>query len=614
MRAETAASIRPIVRSYLIVVTCYYAFDAVFYRVPGDPGFIQVAAVAIMAACLGLFVYTRNTQDMRRLEIAGHVANLMLYGEAMLDISLQYEETKLIYFALLLPVFAVSGAGLTVILPGAIACVVTLCLVAAQHVPSQVDDYVWIALTALVTALGMSGVMRMTIMRAVRARVTADRHRDEASALANFDVLTGLPNRRNFFDVLGSAIDAGLSFDLALVDLDGFKPINDIYGHAAGDAVLIEVGRRLKAVCGEEAFVARLGGDEFALILRNMLDTDLAKHGEEICDRLRLPFNLGMASASLSGSVGFVRCGSVETRGLNGSQLLERADYALYHAKEHQRGTVVLFDCRHEHEMHDFNRVDQALRAGNLRQELCVVFQPQIDLLRRRTVGFEALARWNNPQLGRVNPDVFIRAAERSGLITDLTPFLLEKALAPAVDWPHDLRIAFNLSVRDLHSPKSIARIRDIVTASGVDPHRIEFEITETAMMTDFDQALEGLNALKALGVRIALDDFGSGYSSFSSLHRLPVDVLKIDRSFVTQLAHTPQARQVVKTMLDLCANLGLDHVVEGVETAEELHILREVRARYVQGYMFARPMAPEEVAGFLAAENAADIELRAAG
>lgn len=608
MQVEMAETMRPVVRGYLWALCFYYLLNGLTYRVPGDYGLVP--ALALISVVVGGFLlrYTYRTQSMKRLEIAGHAANFLLFVNTAIDIALVYDPLKLIYFALLLPIFAISGASPRVALPGVIVSVTTFTTIAASRHPSDMEQYAWIAITALSTAMCMSILLRATILRAVRARVMADRHRDEASALAHNDALTGLPNRRSFFGVLDETLRAGTPFDLGLIDLDGFKPVNDVYGHAAGDAVLVEVGRRVCEVC-EGGVVARLGGDEFALILpggRN--DAALFALGGRICDSLNKPFHLGAATTALSGSVGFVRHNGDST--LNGSQLIERADYALYRAKA-TRDCTIIFDSEHESEMRDFGRVDAALRSGNLDSEMHIVFQPQYDLQERRTVSFEALARWNSPHLGHVTPDIFIRAAERSGLIGDLTYILLKKTLDAVREWPEDLLVAFNLSVRDLHSPQDIERICEIVETSGVAPERIEFEITETAMLTDFDQALEGLTALKTMGARIALDDFGSGYSSFSYLHRLPVDTLKIDRSFVTQIVQNAQTRKIIKTMIDLCSNLDMDHVLEGVETEAELDLLREVNVRYVQGYLFGRPMAPEKVAAYLDAERASIEPLR---
>ena len=602
IRREIAVSLRPIVRSYLLVVAVYYAIQTLLYRVPGDPGWDPSASFTIALISGGLFVWTRGVSRMGPLEIAGHIVNLLVIGVSLLDVVLRYETVKLIYFALLLPVFAVSGARPRVVLPGAAVGVMALLGFAWSREHALFEQYVWIAFTALVTALAMSAVMRTAMLRAVRARVTADRHRDEASTLANFDALTGLPNRRHFFDSLASVLREEQAFDVGLIDLDGFKPVNDVYGHAAGDAVLVEAGRRLRDVCGDGAIVARLGGDEFALILTGLSDGDVRARGQAICEALRRPFPLGEVHANLSGSVGFVHAEAGAR--FTGAQLLERADYALYHAKDHLRGAVVVFTRDHESEMADFSRLDYALRSGHLPDELHMAFQPLYDAVEKRTIGFEALARWRSPTLGDVPPDVFIPAAERSGLIDDITPLLLNKALVAAAQWPAAIRVSFNLSVRDLHSAGNIERICAVVREAGVDPSRIEFEIKEAALLTDFDQALLGIENLKGLGVRIALDHFGSGYSSFGSLHRLPVDVIKIDRDFIVQLGRHKAALKIIKTIIDLGRNLGLDCVVEGIETQADMARLLQVRARYMQGYLICRPMPPEAIAGFLAAES----------
>ena len=598
---ETARSMRPTVRSYLAVMIGYVLVNAVFYRVPGDPGWVPAQAYATVGAGLLLFIYTRQARTMLPLEVAGHAANLLLYANWLLDLAMQYQALKLVYIVLLLPIFAFSGVRARVMAPATLASLGTFCLFPWRHEPAQFGNYLWLALAAVVTAVGITTATRLTVLRAVRARIAADRHRDEARLLANFDTLTALPNRRNFFNALETALAGEPALDLGLIDLDGFKPVNDVYGHAAGDAVLAEVGRRLTIACGEDALVARLGGDEFALIARNMpSEAELLALGERICVALKQPFAYGAVVIGLSGSVGFARFEAGRVTPLTGTQLLERADYALYRAKDNRRGGAVIFDERHEREMLDVNRVDQALRRGNLDEELYMAFQPQVDLQSGRTVGFEALARWTSPVLGPVNPEVFIRAAEQSGMISDLTPALLRKALSAAASWPDDLRVAFNLSAYDLHSPRAVEMIQQVVRDSGVAPRRIEFEITETAMLADLDQALDSLARLRAMGSRIALDDFGSGYSSFGQIHRLPLDCLKIDRAFVQELIKNGQTRKIVKTMIDLCANLGLDHVIEGVETEEQLWQLREANARFVQGYLFSPPLAADDVLPYL--------------
>jgi len=222
----------------------------------------------------------------------------------------------------------------------------------------------------------------------------------------------------------------------------------------------------------------------------------------------------------------------------------------------------------------------------------------------RRTVGFEALARWTSPDLGSVRPDYFIRLAEAAGLINRITIVLLEKTLKEARLWPHDLYVSFNLSGHDLMNNDAIDAIIAVVDNSGIDSRRVEFEITETALMSDFAQARASIDRLAALGCRIALDDFGSGYSSFSYMHNLPVNKIKIDRAFVVEMLKGDVARKIVGTILDLAANLGMECVVEGVETEAEVAVLRKMNGRYIQGYLFGRPMPASEISGFCLRET----------
>ncbi|UDF04525.1 bifunctional diguanylate cyclase/phosphodiesterase [Asticcacaulis sp. AND118] len=610
LKRQKVMALRPIVRGLCGVVGSYYIliFVAHFFYETGIalPVLTTLSAVTALT-CWAFFIWTRGTEAMGRLEIASLVVNLLMYANVVTYQGLHFEPAKLIYFVLLTLVYATSAASLRVVLPTCCLAVVTMYIMASGAGFPVLKQHIWVGIAGITTAFGMAGIMRSTIFRAVHARVLAEKHRHEAQVLAHYDALTTLPNRRSFFTELEVAMvgaQRGHPFDLALIDLDGFKPVNDLYGHSVGDALLIEVGSRLRAVVGTRGVVARLGGDEFALILnRQHTDDDLRRFGEDLCDALRQTYVLGGGvNANISGSVGFVH--SDPAGQWTASQMLERADYALYYAKQNLRGAPVIFDARHENEMQDFGAVDQTLRSSDLERELYIVFQPQIDLKAQRTVSFEALARWQSERLGAVRPDIFIRAAERSGLISDITLILLRKALVAVHDWPADMRVSFNLSARDLHSLPAIARICDTVRESGVDPKRIEFEITETAMLTDFDQALEALALLKGMGSRIALDDFGSGYSSFGYIHRLPVDKIKIDRSFVTQLLRHDSTVKIIKTLIDLCENLSLEHVIEGVETAAELRRLKDIGARYIQGYYFSEPMRADTIAAYLSAET----------
>jgi diguanylate cyclase (GGDEF)-like protein len=436
----------------------------------------------------------------------------------------------------------------------------------------------------------------------VETHLETKRLNDENSQLANLDTLTDLPNRRQFFttlqEVLQRADARGQRFVVGLVDLDGFKSVNDLYGHSAGDKVLIESGRRMQAQCGDAVFLARLGGDEFGVIIdAAMSDPDIRALGERLCDSLEASFTLPGVIAQISSSVGFA---TFPEAGASVELLFERADYALYHAKQHQRGRPVIFSAEHESEISQFGKLEQCLRHADLEAEMSLHFQPVFDVERGKVVAFEALARWDSRKLGRVAPDIFVRVAERSDLIHKLTQTLLRKALACAKTWPHDMRISFNLSVRDLTSYEAILAIIAIIENSGVASHRIDLEVTETAFMRDFEQARKSLQTLKALGVGISLDDFGIGYSSLSYVHRLPIDKIKIDRSFVKDVATEATCGAVVKTVIDLCRNLKLTCVAEGMETDEQARILRELGCTTMQGYLFGRPMPAREVVDFV--------------
>lgn len=425
----------------------------------------------------------------------------------------------------------------------------------------------------------------------------------EVSAIADMDSLTRLPNRRRFFADLTSAMtrvrDSGGRLTVGVIDLDGFKPVNDVYGHASGDRVLIEVALRLGDTAKGVATVARLGGDEFALIMAGrQSDADIRALGVDICMALRQPVRLDELKAQLSGSIGFA---SLSDTTATAEQLYESADYALYHAKRHARGTPVLFTSHHEVAIRENSEIEQVLRSADLEAELSLLFQPVIDVDTGAALSFEALARWSSPRLGSVAPSVFIPAAERTGNINQVTETLLKKALAEAASWPDNIRLSFNLSAHDITAPDTAERLGAIVDADPFPWARLDFEVTETAVMQDFDQADRTLSALKARGAAVALDDFGSGFSSLSYVHRLPLDKLKIDRNFMADIEAKSTSRNIIKSVVDLCETLGLDCIAEGTETPGQIAILRRLGCRRMQGYYFARPMRGEKLSDFMA-------------
>ena len=437
---------------------------------------------------------------------------------------------------------------------------------------------------------------------AVDARTRLETVNEENFRLANHDSLTGLTNRRKFFynltETFYDARAKGQRLAVGIIDLDGFKPVNDLYGHVVGDSLLGDVGRLLVSLADRNMLVSRLGGDEFALIIRDCgSDSDLLAKGEQICTALRSPFVLADATVQISGSIGFSTFPHLAD---NVHELYERADYALYHGKRTNRGHAFLFSIDHVVEIEQSSRIEQALRNADLDRELTVVYQPIVDIKTRKTRAFEALARWNNPVLGNVPPALFIPVAERAGLVGGLTRIILEKALVTAASWPEDVGLSFNLSTQDICSPDGVVRIVGTITASGIDPQRLDLEITETAMMYDFARAKTSIETLKTLGCGIALDDFGTGYSSLSQLHALPLTKIKIDRSFVSDIDKNPASYKIVKSLLALSRDMGLGCVVEGVETREEMDTLVSLGGQLAQGYYYSHAISEAEIDAFL--------------
>ena len=419
--------------------------------------------------------------------------------------------------------------------------------------------------------------------------------------LAHCDALTGLANRRDYFNCLNTMIteaerglrDAGRGlksgrFAVFLIDLDGFKPVNDVHGHMVGDEILISAGQRICTVLGEGGYVARLGGDEFGVILRDYNNEDMLEGlSSRICASLNTPFESVGGPVQLSGTVGIA---TFPAAARTATGLFERADFALYHAKRNNRGTAVLFAARHETIIRQESRIEQGLRQAELESEMSLVFQPLYNLETGEIYSVEALARWNSPELGFVAPDVFFPMAEKTGRVNDLTRNLFNRLLREVAGWPDHIGFSFNLSAHDLAVPEMMNWLIHRIKQSGIEPRRITFEVTETAILRDFDAGRQHIDTLRQCGARVALDDFGIGFSSLRYLHELDIDCLKIDRSFITPIVTNPRSQRIVKTVFDMCENFGIDCVVEGVETSEQCDVLRHFGARYAQGYLFARP------------------------
>lgn len=429
----------------------------------------------------------------------------------------------------------------------------------------------------------------------------------EADALAHMDPLTGLTNRRGFFRRLEERLTLARSqhgaLTVGVIDLDGFKPVNDIFGHAAGDQLLSQSGARLRQLAGPHGIVGRLGGDEFGIILPDIGDqTEILKLGQQICDVFAEPFHVREGVARIGASVGFA---AFPEAGETADTLFERADYALYHSKQQERGRPMVFTSQHEREIRQQSSIEQGLREAR-DEEFHIVYQPIIRSADGTVTGMEALARWTSPLLGPVRPDIFIRAAEQNGSVTRLTRILLKKALTDALTWPEHVHLSFNLSAIDLASPETASRLKDIIRESGFAPERLMFEITETAIMQDFERALDCLAMFTDMGVRIALDDFGTGYSSLGYLQKMPISRLKIDRSFTLGLMTRRGTRSIIRSIVGLCKSLAIDCVVEGVSNGRQAEILREMGAPHMQGFHFSRAMTQTQLMPYLHPEIAA--------
>jgi diguanylate cyclase (GGDEF)-like protein/PAS domain S-box-containing protein len=435
----------------------------------------------------------------------------------------------------------------------------------------------------------------------------------ELAFRAQHDALTGLPNRSQFVEQLSDAVErrsgAAGEVAVAFIDLDNFKVINDSLGHGAGDRLLTEVARRLESVLREGDVVARFGGDEFTVFMRDIVDE---AHALRICERLvgvlAPPVVLDGEQRFLTASVGVTVTGP---RGSGADELLRDADAAMYRAKERGKARCEVFDDTMRADAVERLDLESGLRYAVERDELRLVYQPEIDLESGRMVAVEALLRWAHPVHGIVSPAKFIPIAEQTGLIVPIGEWVLREACRAAARWRAEypgqqLQVAVNLSPRQLGSVELLDVVSDALTDAGLEPSALCLEITETALMADMQTATEMLQHLKGIGVRLAIDDFGIGYSSLMHLKQLlPVDLLKIDKSFVDGLIDFAEDRAIVEAVINLAASLGVDAIAEGVESLEQASALRALHCGLAQGFHFARPEQPGTISELLATQAA---------
>jgi diguanylate cyclase (GGDEF)-like protein len=426
----------------------------------------------------------------------------------------------------------------------------------------------------------------------VRSLAVFQANVSQIAFLAHHDPLTRLPNRVLFHDRIQQAlarVDRGHGFAVLCLDLDRFKMVNDTLGHPIGDGLLRQVAERLQACVREGDSVARLGGDEFAVILLNLDDPAAVDAlATRIIEVLSTGYEIEGHQISIGTSIGMALS---PADGTAPYELLKKADTALYGAKANGRGTACFYEDAMNAALQSRRELEVGLRQALARDEFQMNYQPLVDARSHRVCGFEALIRWHHPEKGVIPPDAFIPIAESSGLITAIGEWVLRRSCMDAATWPGDVKVAVNLSPSQFKDRNLVPNVRAALAASGLSPHRLELEITESVLLTDSHLTLAILHEIKSLGVQISMDDFGTGYSSLSYLRSFPFDKVKIDRSFIKDLPNDKNAMAIVRAIVGLSVTFGMSVTAEGVETDEQAVQLALEECDQLQGFLFSKPI-----------------------
>jgi diguanylate cyclase (GGDEF)-like protein len=433
--------------------------------------------------------------------------------------------------------------------------------------------------------------------RGVGSDITEIRQTQERlTHLANVDVLSGLPNRGRVRQLLGEALRAATTSNvpcaIMFLDLDGFKPVNDTFGHPKGDAVLRAVAKRLVDEVGSDGHVGRMGGDEFAIVITDgQSRKQVEQLGERIISAIKEAYLIDQTEIRIGVSIG---CAFGPIDGATVDDLILKADLALYQAKDAGRGCARYFSSELQSEQEDRVRLEADLRQAIASQQFHLVFQPLINAKTQKLTGFEALIRWNHPQRGLVPPNVFIPVAEESGLMNAIGDWVIEEACRAAATWPEQITVALNISPKQIILPALPNTVSEALARHKLPGNRIELEVTEGVFLGDNGSTLDVLKRLRALGVGIALDDFGTGYSSIGYLNKAVFHKLKIDGSFVREAGSRPENVAIIQSIVQLAKSFRMNVTAEGVETAEDFERMRELGCDTIQGYLFGKPLAYE--------------------
>lgn len=486
-------------------------------------------------------------------------------------------------------------------------------MITEEH-PISTKDGLRLFLTRRATVLNDAGEPQYLIK--THEDVTDRRQTESRMAhMAYHDGLTDLPNRAAFLQALTQMIEAcegtGEEFAVLCVDLDGLKEVNDVFGHALGDKLLIEVAQRLQD-SARGGVVARLSGDEFGLIIDGKQPEAGLALAQQIGEAVAKDFQIDGRPVRAGITTGM---SIFPHNGTDGASLLANAGAALFRAKQKSRGTISLYQPEMDHQIRDRRVLHQDLSVAVKNGELSLAFQPQgaarHSVAESEIIGFEALARWQHPVRGQVSPAEFIPIAEESGLIVEMGEWILREACREAASWPKPLQVAVNLSPAQFMHGDVVGLVHSILIETGLAPGRLELEITEGVLIEDFDRGLALLRRLKALGVRISMDDFGSGYSSLSYLQAFPFDKIKIDRAFIINLGRNPQSAAIVRAVIDLGHGLDMSIIAEGVETVDQLAFLAKEGCDGVQGYLLGKPLPIGKYAGLIGRAEAMELALK---